>query len=213
MMTCMKNKLCDYKGMTLTEVLVAAMLVGIVMMGAISVDYAIRNSRKSASQDTTLSMRTQATMLRISRDANMAVGDSSSKGIDTSAGALCIRKELGGNINSYSDDEWVCYWQNGTNIHRCSKNIALGGVPGPCIATDPIVGTAVSGQCSTQICEGTCPATQACFYYNFVFDSSTQRLYLDLAITNRYDPTKAKNPIANPEYAAATRIYPSGQGF
>ena len=191
------------KGMTLTEILVATMLVAIVMLGAVSVDYAVRNARKSASQDASLTMRTQATMLLISRDANAAVGDASDPGIVDSpaVGALCIRKEKGGDINTYSDDEWTCYWQNGTNIYRCLKDIATG--PTQCNTGDPVVGTASVD----------CPNGGLCFKYDFVFNEITKEIYLDIAITTRSKPSAAADPINNPEYTASTHISPSGHGF
>ena len=198
-MVFIKTQLRKHSGMTLTEILVATMLVAIVMLGALSVDYAVRNARKSASQDSSLSIRSQATMLQISRDANMAVGDSSNLGIVTTPNYLCIRTELGGDINSYSDDQWVCYWQSSKNIHRCTKDVATGGVPGICMTGDTVVGTAC--------------LTAGCFTHNFVTDQATGQLYLDISLTNRVVPNSNAHPINNPEYTASTRIYPSGHGF
>ncbi len=184
--------------MTLTEILVATMLVGIVMLGAVSVDYAVRSARKSASQDSSLSIRTQATLVRITRDASAAVGDFSSPGIDdTTGGALCMRKELGGDLNTYDDDQWICYWKSVTKIYRCERTIAAG--PGACATSDAEVGTVCSAA--------------SCFTYDFVLDLPSAQIYLDVSLTGRTDPSQTFHAINNPEYTASTRVYPAGHGF
>lgn len=181
------------RAMTLTELLVASIIMMIVMVGVVSIDYAIRSSQKSASADALLPMRTSAMMLRISRDAALAVGDLSSPGVDTASGGLCFRQESGGDVNVYTDDIWVCYSMDGTTLRRCTKDIATG--PGACAGSDPEVGQAVSATGS------------------FVFDEALRALYIDLAVVNRQDPAAAAQVMSNPEYTLSSRVFPAGHGY
>ncbi len=188
----------DVSGLTLMELLIAAALVGLVLMGTLAVDVAMRRSRVTAEEDALLAMQTSALFLRIARDAELAVGDADSAGIDdTIGGALCIRKneDASGNPtdpNTYADDTWVCYWREGDAVHRCLKDAATG--PGACQATDPVAGYVTD------------------FTYSFVANPPTD-LYLDLSISNRPDRNADADPATNPEYTIHSRIIPIGHSF
>ena len=191
-------KMNKKNGLTLLELLVSTALIGIVMLGAVSVDYAINSSRRMAAQDIRLSIETQTTMTDIARNAELALGDSSNRGVRTGT-YLCVRQDLNGphTPNSYGDDMWICYWRNVNNIHKCNRTAAVG--PGNCVTTDPVLGTAATGAAN--------------FTYTFVLDSITRDIYLEVKLTNRSDPSLAQHPVTNPEFILETRITPIGHSF
>ncbi len=101
--------------MTLTELLVTSVLVGIVTLGLIAAEQAVRLSRNASLRDSQVSIQIQAIALSLSRDISLTVGDFSDAGIYLQYDVLgllafsCFR-HAAGNVNSYSDDLWYC-WQ------------------------------------------------------------------------------------------------------
>jgi Tfp pilus assembly protein PilV len=196
-----RKNLRSIQGLTLTELIIAAVLVSIIFAGALSVEYAVRNSRGMASKDALLAMSTAATMLQITRDANIAVGDASDPGMVSTADGFCLRQDRNtpATAHNYTDDSWVCYSRLSQNIHRCVK--ASGSAASSCQGADPVIGTAVftAGEGSKFIPQ---------IVINF-----PQGIYLDISLTNRPNPTAALDPIDNPDLTLQSRIYPLGHGF
>jgi Tfp pilus assembly protein PilE len=198
-------KIRGRSGLTLTELVIASILVGIVSIGIFSVDYALRGSRAAASDDSILAMKTWATMEHITKNAKLAVGDITNPGIIAPSGNnyLCFRQDTATTPNDYTDDLWRCYSKFSNNIHTCTKT-ALSG-PSACNSGDEAIGTyALEDSCSVN-CE--------LFTYNFVQNSSLHKLYLDISITNRLNPATPSDPMDNPNYTLQTRIFPEGQSY
>ncbi|MCK5178564.1 MAG: prepilin-type N-terminal cleavage/methylation domain-containing protein, partial [Candidatus Omnitrophica bacterium] len=65
----------DKKGITLTELIVASILIGIVMIGVAAFSASIEQLHTSTNRSTILTMKTTATMNHITRAAYLAVGD------------------------------------------------------------------------------------------------------------------------------------------
>jgi len=189
------------QGMTLTELLIASILVGIIMAGAVSVDFAIRRGRKNMADGAKIAMELNAAMLQMTRDAMAATGDASSPGIvsdDTGAiFNICFRYDANMTPNSYADDEWICYSQDTTQkiIRRCIQTAASGPLGG----------------------ESACPAgseriTQMRSDYASPFFAVIQtggeidRIHFSLSTCA--DPSQAENPITNPCQSVTSSINP-----
>jgi type II secretory pathway pseudopilin PulG len=181
--------------MTLTELIIASVLMGIMMVGLVSVDLAVRNSRATATADTAVAIQTQAAMLRITNDAMKAVGNSSNPGVSSAAGFLCFRHDTDNDPNTFSGDTWVCYDKDENDIDRCTPS-----VPEHCTLSSTGYESVLLGKTSD-------------FTYNFFLDSTTKKLYVDISMTNRFDTTVAAHPITNPDYTISTHVSPPGHGY
>ena len=116
--------------MTLTELMIATILVGIVMAGVVSVDFGIRNMRGSASKMNDAMSNVSVAMLRITQDAQQTTGDRTDVGVSWSTlnqtRAICFRQEATSpTLNDYSDDTWTCYTHQTTSLpptlYRCAN--------------------------------------------------------------------------------------------
>ncbi|MBI5415356.1 MAG: prepilin-type N-terminal cleavage/methylation domain-containing protein, partial [Candidatus Omnitrophica bacterium] len=67
-------------GLTLTELLVATILMGIVMAGVASFSLVVKQAGETTSSGTVLAIQTAAAMHYIKEDALSAVGDNSNRG-------------------------------------------------------------------------------------------------------------------------------------
>lgn len=94
------------------ELIIASILVGIVTMGLIAAEQAVRMSRQSSFRDNQVSAQLQAAMTMMTRDANLTVGDATNTGIyqysDATRRTICFRQGAG-NSNIYTDDVWACW--------------------------------------------------------------------------------------------------------
>lgn len=181
--------------MTLTELIVASVLMGIMMVGLVSVDLAVRNSRTAAVSDTSLAIQTQAAMLRITNDAMKAVGNSSDPGVSSTPNFLCFRQDTDNNPNTFSGDTWVCYDKDGDDLDRCAPP-----APQHCLDT-------TNGYLNILLNK------TVDFTYNFYIDGGTKKLYIDISMTNRFDPASAAHPVTNPDYTLSTHVSPPGHGY
>ncbi len=192
----------NIRGMTFTELLVATILMGIVMIGIVSVDFAIRGMQKNVSRDTFVTMRTSAAMLDMAKNAAAMTGDQNNLGFNsnplTNPDRFCFREDVNssGGLNNtpddYKDDHWICYQQITTNISKCNN-----GIPSDCPAGSFILGTAVAGGLSIL----------------FTPDSIAQNSSIAISIKNRFDPAQAASSQDNPEVTMTTKVSPAIQSF
>lgn len=198
-------------GLTLTELLVASVLVGIVMLGAISVDFAIRNTKLGSSRVEVLSKEVGATILNITRDAMLTAGDNSmdllnanswqATGIYTydvgdNFKSICFRQDINSTPENYADDPWACYSHgNDLDIYRCS------------VAANP----AFAGwqNCNNPSGRKLVHVTQTDFF-DVVPDADNHIQSIDISLTARSDPNSAVNPVMNPQYSLESSISPPG---
>ncbi len=188
----------DNKGISLTELIVATVAVGVIMVGVVSVDQAMRQSHQGTSRNALVSMKTSAIMLHITKNVQLTNGyrteSGSIDGIRTNiANTLCVRKEDPSNITpgNYSDDVWACYTLNGTNMNFCQS--AAGGAAAACGA-GTVLGTATSF--TVQLSNDSDPVTG--------------QFYVEITVINRFDPAAGKNTFDNPEITLTSRISPPG---
>lgn len=85
------------KALTLTELLVSTILMGIVMTGVAAFSLFVKQARDSTGKGTILAVQTATAMHYMVADANKAVGDSSDRGVVSSAGqeSVCFRHDGG----------------------------------------------------------------------------------------------------------------------
>jgi prepilin-type N-terminal cleavage/methylation domain-containing protein len=208
-------------GMTLMELLVATTLVGIVMIGTMSVDFAVHSMRKSTADSSGVALQTSATMLDISNTMAKAVGDGQDLGIrldnpfataaNPSRVWFCARQDKDNDPNDYNDDEWVCYWKpaatTNVNIYKCTKPVTLG--PGPCNLTNEVIGTTA--------CElADCTNSRYLFTFYLENDSANREFFFDINLKSRAYPTKLHDttkPMKNPEYKLSSHIAPMGHSY
>ena len=179
-------------GITLTELIVASAVIGIIMVGVVSVDYAIKKSKQSISAQTILTMQTGGVMLDISKNIALATGDRNDIGVVDNPN-VCARQDQNAlqTPDDYTDDTWVCYDLSGTTLSKCNL-----GLPGGCpIGTSEVVGNNVTSIIVTP---------------QFI---AGLRFSVDIQVTCVYDPAEPINPITNPEYILTSCVSPPGHSF
>jgi len=211
-------------GITLTELLVATVMIGIVMIGVASFSGSITRLQGSTSRSTIIAMRTKAVMARIVQDAKLAVGNNEDCGKDdtatpplsnlncgwgirTEAGGggklgVCFRHDLPGTPDSYSDDTWICYYKSAGANNRLFY----------CGATAPAnVPPTNAGSCNLNLHLINLWETED-DYYEVIENAAGQLLYVELTISNIYDRLlgAAGDPMTNPTYVLTTRVSPPG---
>ena len=194
-----KSRIGSKQGLSLIELIIASVMVGICLLGILGVDFAIRGSRQSAASDARLAMQTWATVTHITSNAKQAVGNATDMGIkaDELNNYLCVRHNQ---TQDPSNDIWVCYSKFANQIHTCER-----AAVGPCNVSDESIGTYATKDACVTDCD--------LFTYNIVADSINQRLYLELSLTNRPDPTAPSDPTHNPDYTVQTRVSPDGHSY
>ncbi|MBF0484980.1 MAG: prepilin-type N-terminal cleavage/methylation domain-containing protein [Candidatus Omnitrophica bacterium] len=197
------------KGITLLELLVSLVVVGVVMAGVTAADHAFRRFDRENTHDSTLYIRAMALAEMIRVDASLAVGWATSPGvqIDTTANNfLCFRQDNNqdgvidnnpGTVAPYIGvrDSWKCYSKPGAaaanvNVYKCSRTIPAGA--GACTAADQYVGKMAWNVFATAPNPPTFAGNQ------FIF-----------TVIDRDDPTLAKS-ISNPEVKITINVNPVG---
>lgn len=192
-------------GLTLTELLIASILIGIVMVGAVSIDYALRMSQKTTSQDSLLAMKVSAAMMQITRDAMKTVGDDTDSGVSNDDFGpirnICFRYDADGDPNNYTGDEWTCYSNDSGN--------------------SPDVLTRCSGLSSALLSDKQCSESagadmeildlnQSDFFD--IVGSGGKIDYIEITLKSLADSSESYHIITNPIYEITSRISPPGIG-
>lgn len=205
----------NQEGLSLTELLVASMLIGIVMLGVVGFNVAITSLSETSRKSSVGSIQTAATMARLKRDIENVVGDVNNPGILENPSiisngdrvvTLAIRQEAG-TPEDYSDDNWVC-WAVGVSgdLKRCvNPPHFVNGRPNP------------PKQATVQECTGI-PWQNYCVDFlktnNIDFmdvnrDTDGRILYIDLTLSYLANTEKDVHLLSNPETIYRTRINPS----
>ena len=195
------------KGMSLTELIVASILIGIVMIGVISFTSSMKSVQGSASNSTIPSVKLASVMFEISKDASLVTGDQTDPGIDEDDTGpvqhLCFRQDNDGagtaNVtpDDYTDDAWVCYLMDATNtLHKC---------------IDASFSNCVDGSTPPQFPD-LITLTQNYFFDIIDAGASARIEHIHIELTTRNVPTDAVHPINNPEFTLETNISPLSLG-
>lgn len=184
--------------MTLTELLVSTALIGIIMLGVVSVEYASKKSQENMSRRSIVTARTSGILFHIAKNAGFAVGDITSVGVqiagtgDTSY--ACFRQDIPLTPGNYSDDTWVCYTRRSTNlVHTCNK-----ASPTFCSASDSVLGAATALSVA------------------YTIDSTAQTNIVTISVTSLYNCSASfdtSDPDKNPRVIMTAQASPTGQSF
>ncbi|GEM_PF-2226929 len=204
------------QGLSLAELLITTTIVGVIMMGMVSVDYALRTNEQQQTRAALVSLRTSATLTDMTVNARQAYGDVATRCIQIANIAadntnyICIYRDIdaAGVPNNtpsvYADDRWVCYTRRGTNMHKCMRTVAAG--PNACPAATPI------GTVTTDVYAA--PDTPV-----VTSNAATLDFNFQLTLKNRYDPTVAgatyaailpQEYLTNPKVKMTTSVSPQG---
>ena len=196
-------------GMTFTELVVACVLMGIIMVGIAGFSLAVRTVQDSASKTTILSIQTSAAIKHIARYSSLATGENSDPGYykDTANPypSTGFRIDVNSTPTDYADDLWVIYQTSQANPNQlvtCTRPPAAGLPPTP--NTD-----------------GPCTSTEATYIvllntvinFNNSIVANQNELYFIINLTTRYNPSAAMHPIDNPEYTLSTYVVPLAHGL
>ena len=118
------NKLRCIKGLSLVELIMSSIMVGIVMLGIVGFSFTIKRIQDSTSKLSILSIRTSALLAQISRDIKLATGTEILNGIlpyvDGDNRTICFRMDANADGEIDDNDEWICYYHNSDyEIFRC----------------------------------------------------------------------------------------------
>ncbi len=195
------------KGLTLTELLVSAILIGIVMTGVAAFSLFVKQARDSTGEGTILAVQTATAMHYIKEDALEAVGDSGDRGVRfDSPGQLsvCFRHDVS-DPTSYTDDIWACYWYDATSnaLWKCSDRDASATIP------PANFGTCNTGSNAIKLVTLN-PA--AADYFEVVDDADGRFAYVDITLNTISNPGRPASTITNPTYQLFTRVSPPAHG-
>ena len=203
----MPKYLKNTSAMTLVELIVATILVGIIMLGIVAIELAMRRTFSTTSKSAALSMRVSAAMLHFSRNISQAIGDGSSHGVrleevtvlpDTCM-KFYVRKDTQGSPANYADDVWMRYkhYTSGDSSLTFCDDIGVAG------DEDPIVGDPGCNSCS-----GEYELLRVNrLTYDRVVDPVNLQYYTQVELTAYYDNSGVTNDkVVNPMFTMRTNI-------
>jgi prepilin-type N-terminal cleavage/methylation domain-containing protein len=214
----MPHKRRKQNGLTLAELLITTVIIGVVMIGMVSVDYAVRSSDQQQTRTSLVALRTSAALQDIVTTATQAFGDSATRCVQMgnlttdATNYICIYRDSG-TPSDYSDDSWQCYTRRGTDVHKCTRTLASD--KGACAATDPVIG-------AVTIDTFDAPDTP-------VVVATSPDFYFQVTLKSRFDPTKptpgvgavdtagaqystaiAQEYLTNPKVKLTAKVTPAG---
>ena len=192
-----KDLLDQQKGITLTELIVASILVGIIMIGVISFSFTLKQLQTSTNNSTILAMHTSALMSDIERNAMLASGNLNNKGIDVSLDkkSISFRQDLAGTPDNPDDDKWFIY------------KAVIDGDDHELI------------YCSNKDTPDDCQVGQAraisMNIKDVVFERDDAQGTIHIKLVTIFDTHMLDNPnyIENPSYTMSSHISPQGQSW
>ena len=105
------------KGLTLVELIIAISLLGVVVLGAISIDSFGRGLFSGTDKRTTLLNELSLTLDNIAKDIQIAIGDINDPGIKnvgydggSNAWRMRMRQDVNGTPENYADDKYVAWF-------------------------------------------------------------------------------------------------------
>lgn len=190
----------NQNGITLTELLVASILIGIVMIGVASFSVSIQKLQSATNRSSVIAMRTTAVMNRMVKDAYLAVGDEANRGVVAGSGgtgSICFRHDADNNPATYTGDDWVCYYgRPNRELWLCGD----GAVP-------PVNNW---GNCSAGNGEIRLLDLEDTDITRVVNTPDGRFEYVEITIFAIFQRTGTYHPIDNPSYTLTTQVSPPG---
>lgn len=201
----MRKRTTERTAMTLTELVIAAILIGFLLIGIVSIDYAIRNAKITASKEGLLVLSLQAAMVDITHAAMSISGEPPTDiGIvkvgapNTNLNGVCFRHDTDLTPGSYDNDEWTCYTHgHSLDLYKCT------GLKKP-LTHQHCVTKRSKATYFGQILE-----LENSDFYDLVYDADNRLEYIEFTFTSVTDRAEPRNdPIRNPEHTIKTRVSP-----
>ncbi len=193
------------RAITLTELLISTIIIGIIMIGVVSSDYAVRKNSQNQNAGTLLTLNTRVLVNAIINNASLMSGYKNDQGYSsTTANSFCIRQDYNYSVSppvpnnspvDYSDDYWACYTFSSNSLYTCIKP------PGAISAS-----SCSAGDQGYKSLGGTVGIPSSSFGFDVASD------VFSVIIVNRADPSQPKS-ISNPEVTVSAQTSPSGQSI
>ena len=191
------------KGLTLTELLVASALIGIVMIGVASFSASIEKMHNSSNRSTLVAMKAASTMNRLTRDAYLTVGDETDRGVITGGAgkkeSICFRHDTDLDPSSYTGDTWTCYFINPQKyVFLCNPNL-----------TPPVDNW---GDCKTGAGDPQeLLLSDVADFFTVVDDVGVGPLqYIEFNLEAKLIRNQPVHPVKNPVHTISSRVSPPG---
>jgi len=203
-----KMRINNKIALTLVELLLATALTGIIMLGIVGFSIAIKGFQESGSKAMILTMKINAAMSNIAKDAYFAVGDTTNSGVrtyqDGLAQSICFRQDRNNPVTPevYTDDTWVCYYHGfsfGLKRYDDPNEVEV-----PC---RPAINNCGSAEKISDVFD-----LEENIFFNIVEDSQGRLQYIEIQLVGLYDKDEIYDPINNPRDSLLTRISPPGHG-
>lgn len=204
------------RGITLTELLVAGILIGIVMLGVISVSFAIKKMQETTNKAALLAMRATGVVTHMTKNVAMAVGYQDDPGIvvddDGVNQWVSIRQESGDDVGRFDDDDWFIYYTDidqrlgDHRMYFCTQTNADGPVPQ----------TWAGGKCDPDNSKTkTISQDLVNAHFQLLSDADNFEFFLRVFLETRYDPDPdvAEDPIDNPGFRIESQMSPVGHSW
>ena len=189
-------------GLTLAELLVATILMGIIMVGVASFSYTVKRMQDSTSRASVLAMSTAGAMTHMTKNAARAVGEQDDLGIDLAAddSSMAFRQDRNETPDDYTDDVWIIYVVDTNTLSVCED--ADDAIPEPANCT---------GANSTVLTQQLDPNNLPVF--EFTTDEANLQMYIDITLNTIFAPGDPVSPVTNPTYSMTTRVTPAGHSW
>lgn len=206
------------RAVTLTELLVASILVGIVTVGVISFYLMYEQTVHVGADQANVQPMGAVLIGELKKDAMKAVGDPFNPGIvtvdtivmgppDSGTRGLCFRHDVS-NPASYADDRWVCYRHgNSWHVYRCVGNSGLA----PCVACNCAGYVRSNYTAALAVSRGT-TGDPAPPFYEIINDANGRFKSIRFNIWAMHDSRNRQpyHPVTNPRYKLTTEVSPPG---
>jgi len=182
--------------MTLTELVVASVLIGIVMVGIASFSFVIKQLQDSINRKGIITLRASTGLTQITNEISLASGQNA---IDWDDGndAICARQDQNIPVtpDDTSDDTWICFTQGAANlVSRCE-------VFEPAQPDTTVLDCSIGGTETIQL------GSNGFFT---VQQTAGNIEFIEFSLNVRFDSTIAVHPITNPQTTISTRVVPPG---
>ncbi|NLE65094.1 MAG: hypothetical protein GX606_04170 [Elusimicrobia bacterium] len=206
----------SFRGLTLTELIIASIMVTIVLLGIGAADYAIRRMERDFSREASLYSQLAAAAERIRYEAREITGDATpgSLGVALADNRMCFRQDrridgvLRDTPADYTDDTWACFSVSGNDLFAC-RRAAAGNCPADAEKIGTVAGTIFNN------------ASQP-LYAVFEQDTATGRYYFQFRLVTRRDnsegvllsgTTITRGTTDNPQEQIEYRMFPEMHSF
>ncbi len=182
-------------GVTLVELIISTAVVGIIMLGVMSAEYAIRKQGEAAFNSSNSAIRAQVILDHVLHNAAQAVGSAADPGVVINpfgwANTFCFRTSMAG-------PSWSCYSKVPAGLQY-----TVGTTIAATIVSDPIVGV----PCGTVLMDVSNPAS--CIYVQFTQNTAAgaQQMVFSAKVS------VPGNSAADPIKTVSGSVSPAGQSM